>query len=192
MKLISILVPLILLISTAASQNQPAGPGENLAKMMKRGETYATPGAPHHFLKLLSGKWKTASVVMDIETQFGSSANKMILGDRFLEMNYEGEFLGLDLKGKITLGYDNYKHKFTVVYIDNLNTSIRTAEGMLNTAGTVLSLWGTMDEWLTDEHDKPVMYRYKILDQNTFLFEVHDLSLALGNTRVIEVTYTKQ
>ena len=191
MKLMTFFISLILLIPIAASQDLSKGPGESLAKMMKKAEFYATPSDPHRFLEQFRGLWTTSSVVMDTEPQLGSTTNSMILGDRFLEMNYQGAFLGVELEGKVTLGYDNYKHKFTAVYIDNLNTSIRTAEGMLNQSGTVLSLWGTMDEWLTDEHDKPILYQYKILDHNTIIFEVHDLSLTPRNTKVIDVKYTK-
>ena len=192
MKIVTLFLSFFLLHASAGVHAVPEGPGESLAKIMKKGEIYATPRDQHRFLEQMQGKWKTSSVVMETEPQFGFSDNTMILGGRFLEMNYGGAFLGLKLEGKVTLGYDNYKNKFTVVYIDNLNTSIRTAEGLLDHTGAVLTLWGTMDEWLTDEHDKPVMYKYELLDQQSFQFEVHDLSLAPRSTKVISVRYIKQ
>ena len=167
------------------------GPGEAIAQMMKKGEKFASPCQHHSVIGSLAGTWTTSSVVMGLEPQVGTSNNKMILGGRFLEMQYEGSFLGVELEGIVTLGFDNYKKKYTVVFIDNLNTSIRTAEGMLDKSGVVINLWGTMDEWLTDEHDKPVMYRYTIIDANNFSFEVHDLSLPLGYTKVIDVHYKR-
>ncbi len=175
----------------ASSQQAPDGPGENLAKMIKKGEMYAAPGTPHLFFEHFVGNWASSSVVMETEPQLGSSTNTMILGGRFLEMKYQGAFLGIALEGRVTIGYDNYKHKYTGVFIDNLNTSIRTAEGTHDNSGNTLTLWGTMDEWLTDVHDKPVMYRYTVVNAGTIVFEVHDLSLDSGETKVIEVTYKK-
>ncbi|MDP6541753.1 MAG: DUF1579 family protein [Phycisphaerales bacterium] len=178
-------------ISFASNQEVQEGPGEALAKMIKKGEALATPGSSHAFLEQLAGKWETTSIVMGSEPQFGSAKAEMILGGRFLEMSYQGNFVGLALKGKLTLGFDNYKNKYTAIFLDNLSTSIRTAEGMLDQTGKVLSLWGTMDEWMTDEHDKPVMYRYTFLNDLQIDFEVHDLSIVNGDTLVIKVVYTK-
>ena len=44
---------------------------------------------------------------------------------------------------------------------------------------------------MTDEHDKPVMYQYKFIDQDTFFFGIHDLSIIDKNSLVIAVTYTR-
>ncbi len=178
-------------ISFASNQEVQEGPGEALAKMIEKGEALATPGSSHAFLEQLTGKWKTTSTVMGSEPQFGTAKAEMILGGRFLEMSYEGDFMGIKLKGKTILGYDNYKHKFTGVFLDNLNTSIRTAEGTLDQSGKILSLWGTIDEWMTDEHDKPVSYRYRIMKDGTIALEVHDLTIVDGETQVVEITFRK-
>ena len=165
-------------------------PGETIARMMKLGEELATPNTNHAYLARMAGDWTTSSTVMGMEPSSGSATYDMILGDRYLDGLHDGHFMGVPFEGRVTIGYDNYKHKFVASYIDNLGTSIRNAEGMLDQSKTTLSLWGTMDEWMTDEHDKPVMYRYRIINENTFSFEVHDL--AMGNhSKVIEVLYTR-
>jgi len=56
----------------------------------------------------------------------------------------------------------------------------------------VLSLWGTMDEWMTDEHDKPVLYRFSFVDEDHVVLEVHDLGIAGGDSLVIEVKYDRK
>lgn len=98
--------------------------------------------------------------------------------------------MGIDLEGIFILGYDNYKHKYTAVFIDNLNTSTRIAEGTMDQTNTVLSLWGTMDEWLTDEHDIAVLYRFRI-KPSLIILEIHDLTIIPGNTNVVEITFVK-
>jgi hypothetical protein len=166
-------------------------PAETLARMQQLGAEFATPNQNHAFLRQFSGKWKTSSSVMGMEPSDGSASYSMILDDRYLDGMHSGTFAGVPFQGRLTIGYDNYKHKFVASFIDDLGTSIRFAEGTLNQNRDTLSLWGAMDEWMTDEHDKPVMYRYKVLDSNHFEFEVHDLSLGSASL-VITVHYTKQ
>ena len=162
-----------------------------MAKMLKLGEQLATPNENHLFLKKLTGDWVTTSSIMEMDEELGVAKNEMIFGDRFLESSYGGAFAGVKYTGRMTIGYDNYKKKFVAVFIDTLGTSMRTAEGMLDHSKTTLYLWGTMDEWMTDEHDKPVMYRYDIIDHDHFDLEIHDLGMAPRDTKVITVNYTR-
>jgi len=166
-------------------------PGETMARMQKLGEELATPNEHHTFLGKFAGSWSTKTSMMDLPVEMGSATHEMILGDRFLEGSYEGTLVGIAFEGRMLLGYDNYKHKYAVTYVDNLGTSMQMGEGLLNQAGNILSLWGTMDEWMTDEHDKPVMYRYQLIDNDHFVFEVHDLAIVDGDTLVIEVQYER-
>ena len=192
---IKIYFPIILigsvLLATMASASIQEGPGEAMARMIKKSELYATPNRNHEFLHAFTGIWSTQSRIMSTEAQHGTATANMIFSGRFLEMSYAGTLMGIPLKGRTTLGYDNFKQQFTAVFIDNLGTSIRTAEGSLDHSGKVLSLWGTMDEWMTGEHDKPVMYRYRIVDQDTIVFEVHDLAIIDTEAKVIEIQYAR-
>jgi hypothetical protein len=175
----------------AFTSNQNESPGESMAKMLKLGEELATPNENHLFLKKLTGDWVTTTSIMDMPEEFGTSTNVMIFGDRYLDSSYGGTFMGVKYTGRMTVGFDNYKNKFVAVFIDTLGTSMRTAEGMLDRTKTSLSLWGTMDEWMTDEHDKPVMYRYNIIDHDHFDLEIHDLGIVPGKTRVITMQFIR-
>jgi len=173
------------------SNQQSEVPGETMARMMKLGEELAKPNVNHAYLAMMAGDWSTSSSVMGMKPTSGSASYGMILGGRFLDGMHDGNFMGIPFEGRLTIGYDNYKHKFVASYLDNLGTSIRNAEGMLDQTGTILSLWGPMDEWMTDEHDKPVLYRYRFIDNNHFVFEVHDLGMG-DDSKVILVTYTRK
>ena len=70
-------------------------------------------------------------------------------------------------------------------------TKGRMLEGMLDSSGETLSLWSTMDEWITWEHDKPVMYRFKWIDKDHFVLEIHDHGLVHTDANVIQVNYEK-
>ena len=174
---------------TLAQQPQEV-PGETLARMQKLGEELATPTSSHLFLHQLAGEWVTTTSVMGMAPSTGTASYKMIFGGRYLDGSHDGTYFGIPFNARTTIGYDNYKQKFVYSSIDDLSTTILGAEGILNPSIKVLSLWGTMDEWMTDEHDKPVMYRYIIIDENNYVFEVHDLSMG-DKSKVIEVMYTR-
>ena len=166
-------------------------PGQTLARMDQLGKELATPNSNHEILEKLAGEWNTESRVMGMDPTSGKASHEMIYDNRFLNGTHTGIFFGIPFEGRVTIGYDNYKHKYVISFIDNLGTSLRTGEGVLDESGKVLSFWGTMDEWMTDEHDKPVMYQFKFIDKNTFFFNIHDLSILDKNSLVIAVTYTR-
>lgn len=159
--------------------------------MRKLGEELSKTNKNHDFLANLCGSWTTSTVTMGLPPDSGKATFKMIYGGRFLEGDHTGILMGFPFESKLLMGYDNYKHKFSATFIDNLGTSMRNSEGVLDKKRTTLILWGTMDEWVSDEHDKPVMYVYKIIDNNHFVFAIHDLSIIGGDTNVITVNYTR-
>jgi len=183
------LLTTLLLCAFVAIQNET--PGETMARMHELGEQLATPNENHAFLSRLSGTWNTKSTIMNLPEEQGTASHEMTLGGRFLEGSYGGPFMGVQYKGRMTLGYDNYKKKFVAMFINTLGTSMQTAEGMLDRPKTTLSLWGTMDEWMTDEHDKPVLYQYRVIDDDHFNLEIHDLGIAPRETLVITVKFER-
>ncbi len=166
-------------------------PGESLAKMEQLGEFLATPSEQHSFFQHFVGDWTTSTSVYGMEPSSGVASNNLILGDRYLEGTYSGALMGTPYEGKMTLGFDKYKRKYVVTFIDTLGTSIKYAEGMLDKSKRTLSLWGPMDEWMTGEHDKVVLYRFVIQDENHFSLSIHDLALHPSDTKVVEITYTR-
>ena len=183
------LIAIASLCAFTALQNE--SPGESMAKMLKLGNELATPNENHLFLEKLTGQWETTSSIMGMPPEKGSAQHEMIFGNRFLEGTLTGTFMGVKYTSRGIVGYDNYKKKFIGVTFDTLGTSMRTSEGILDQSKTTLSLWGTMDEWMTDEHDKPVMYRYNIIDDDHFDLEIHDLGIVPGDTRVITIQFVR-
>ena len=183
-------VTIVTILSLAVSPPENEVPGETLARMQQLGEELATPNKHHKFLEQMAGEWLTESSFMELEPTTGTASYSMILGDRYLDGFHQGDFMGAFHKGRLTVTFDNYKNKYVATFINNLTTTLLYAEGLVDQSGKVLSLWGTMDEWLTDEHDKPVLYRFTIVDEDNYIFEVHDVSLG-DNSKVIEVLYTR-
>lgn len=186
----------------AATQDQTAEQDQaaEQAEMMKKWQEVATPGEPHQALKPLEGKW-TAVTKMWMAGPDGPATEsegkiefKWILGGRYLQETYEGEMLGQPHHGTGLLGYDNFKKKYTSCWVDSASTTMLTSEGLLDRTGKVLTFHGTMDEWLSGEHDRPVKYVYRMISDDKHVFEIHDLGIVDGekeNTKIIEIICTR-
>ena len=73
-----------------------------------------------------------------------------------------------------------------------MDTAMSRAEGDLDPGGKVLLLYGTIDEYLTGEHDKMVKTVFRFLSPDKMIMEIHDLPIGEQNTKVVEVTYTRR
>jgi hypothetical protein len=165
-------------------------------QIMKLWAEMAAPGTRHQRLAQLEGKWKTVSKMWMAGpdappiVSTGECQRTMILGGRFLQDRHVGTMLGQPYEGLGITGYDNFKKKYVAVWMDTTGTAIYSMQGNWDPSGTVLSLYGDMDEYFTGEHDKPVKYVTRIVNQDQFVFEVHDLTLG-EHSRVAEVTFTR-
>src|SRR5690349_18872236 len=91
---------------SAADQKKPSKE-EMMAMMMKLG----TPGAEHAALKQFEGTWDAdVTIQMDASEQpmnsKGKMINKIILGGRYLQGDFKGEFMGMPFEGMSMTGYD--------------------------------------------------------------------------------------
>lgn len=103
-------------------------------EMMKLWQEYATPGKPQESFNFFKGSWL-------IETKFwmapetppststGTAECEVIMGGRYLLMEFEGIVNGMKFEGMSITGYDNAKKKFQSIWIDNFGTGIYPTEG---------------------------------------------------------------
>ena len=103
-----------------------------------------------------------------------------------------GNMMGQTWDAVSIIGFDNYKKKFNSVWIDSNGTAMAHAEGLVDQTGKVLVFFGTMDEYMTGEHDKMAKYVYRIHDQDHYEVEIHDLGIVPGDTKVISITNTRK
>jgi hypothetical protein len=117
---------------------------------MQQALKLATPNENHSRLETdFGGNW-SYSFTSDFEGMkmegTGTSANKLILGGRFLMMESEGTIFGQNVKSITIMGYDNAQEKYTMIGIDELGTYYITAAGLYDEATKTYTLDGTYEE----------------------------------------------
>ncbi len=149
------------------------------------------PGEQHELLKTLEGEWVASMNVGGMESE-GAATCRSVLGGRFIMSEFKGDMMGQPWENISYLGYDRFKNKYIGCQMSTMGTNLLVMEGLLDMTGNVITLFGPMDEPMTGEHDKTVKYVYRFIDENTHVFEVHDLAIIPGETKVVEVKYTRK
>jgi hypothetical protein len=184
-------VLLALCLGGTPAQDAPA----DMAKMMQSAKRFTEPGERHKALERFVGKWDTEMrVFMGAQAtpaEKGTASFAWRMEGRWLESEWQGSMMGMPISGALWLGYDNFKQSYVCTGISSADTAMNRVEGDMTQDGTSLVLYGTIDEYLTGEHDKLTKQAWRFLSPDKLLLEVHDFGIGEQNSKVIEVSYTR-
>ncbi len=108
-------------------------------------EDHGEPGEHHDHLSAGIGSWDVVmkiwhspnSPVMEL---FGTSESRWILGGRFVETRFHGQFMGQSIDGLGIDGYDNQKQKYVGTWRDTLGTHTMVFEGACEGEGSTRTM----------------------------------------------------
>lgn len=134
--------------SAAPEKKKAAAPPDEKAAMEAMNKA-AMPGEAHKKLDALAGKFTVKSKMwMDPskppEESDGSTERKWIMGNRYLQENYQGKFMGQPFEGMGIQGYDNVTKKYFGSWIDSGGTGMTLAHGSMN--GNTIKYKGMMSD----------------------------------------------
>ena len=166
-----------------------------MAEVMKLAAKFTAPGEQHALLGRLIGEWDaTIQITMGpnpAPPTKGKATFAWKVDGRWVEGSFSGSMMGMPMTTYSWLGYDNFKQSYVWTAIGSLDTTMTHAEGDLTPDGESLLMYGTLDEYLTGEHDKMVKYAWRFISEDEIVVEVHDLPIGEENTKVIELRYTR-
>lgn len=117
------------------------------AEMWAAQQKLAIPGAMHKdVLAKLVGSWKAAGKIFSSMGEIpieGKSENTSILGGRFVQVRYEGPFMGGTFEGAAFVGYDNLSKTFQQSWIMTMATNIDNMTGTWDAKTKTLTWRGT-------------------------------------------------
>jgi len=166
-----------------------------MQEMMKKAEAACTPGPAHKALEPLVGDWN-AEVKMWMAPDApptitkGTAKCTWTLKERFVQQEFNGEFMGKPFHGLSFTGYDNVRQKYRSVWIDDMSTTMVTSEGDADADGKVITLGGNYACAMTGEKNKATTQIYRVLSPDKHVFEMYDP--AQGNSKTMEITYTRK
>jgi len=168
--------------------------GKPLADGMKRWKEACTPGPAHKDLARFIGTWDTETEILGMGEPMkskGTAEWKWLYEGRWIQQNLSGEVMGQPFQGQMTMGYDNFKQKYTTAAVDTMQTTLITSEGNFDQSRQVLIMYGKIDEPMTGEIGKTFKSVWRFDGPDKITREVHDLAIGETNTKVFEVVYTR-
>ncbi len=167
----------------------------DMQAMMEVYAKLATPGAPHKALASLEGSWNAKiKTWMEPNTppmeSEGTSEQKMILGGRFLQQEFTGQMMGNPFTGIGITGYDNHTKKYVSTWMDSMGTAVLLFEGTGSADGKTV----TQEARYDDPIKGPIKWRSvtRIVDDNTFSFEMYEADKRGKEEKMMEITYTRK
>ena len=175
-------------------QEKPA-PQVDMATMMARARQFTTPGEHHKELARFLGTWDTEMRITmpgaGMPPEKGTAKVTWLMDGYWLQSHGEGTLMGRPVQSFMILGYDNFKHSYRMMTVGTADTAMLVSEGDMDPGGKALLTYGTLDEYLTGEHDKMVKYVWRFLSEDEMVLEIHDLPIGENNTKVVEMRYRR-
>jgi Protein of unknown function (DUF1579) len=200
MKMIKVFVLSLLVLFFLSSLTTAINAEKEMSKedmeMMKKWQTYATPGANHKYLEMFAGKWtaKTKSWMKPGAPPDVSDSDieaKMIMGGRFLKAHVKGKMMGIPFEGISLTGYDNFQKKFNTIWFDSMGTGIFPASGTLDKDGKVKTDMALWDDFMTGSKSKVKMLT-TIIDKDNYTFEMFMIGPDGKEMKSMEMVYTRK
>ena len=188
----TLLIPAVSALQEPAPKQAPA----DMAGMMAKAKRFIEPGQNHKLLERFLGKWNTETRFFmggrSTPAEKGTAEYTWLMKGRWLKLEASGTMMGRPSQVFTVFGYDNFRHSYVVAAVSNMDTAMMHLEGRTDQGGKTLLMYGPLDEYLTGEVAKMVKYIWRFPSEDKILLEIHDLAIGEQNTKVIEITYTKQ
>jgi hypothetical protein len=168
-----------------------------MAAAMAKAKKWTEPGRQHHQMAYFIGHW-------DVETQMimpgmkrpptkGTAEYKWLIPGRWISVDLKGTMLGAPMQSFGIHGFDNFKKKWVTTWVSSMDTAMNRSEGVIiDPTGKVRAEYGTLDEYLNGEHDKPFRTVTRRLTDDKFENEVWDLGIGEAGAIVIKQTFTRK
>lgn len=115
---------------------------------------------------------------------------KMLLDGRFLYQEFNGTMMGQPFAGIGIDAYDNISKKYVTAWMDTMGTGIFTMQGTASADGKTITLKGSHPEPGGGQmHHRAV---WKIIDQNSQIFEMYGNHGHGKEMKFMEITYTRK
>ena len=125
-------------------------------KAMEMAAAAGEPGDAHKVLDKMAGTW-------DVEARAyfapgappavsrGTQVNRWTLGGRWLNGEYEGDFMGRPFAGLARYGHDNTRGQYVSTWTDTYTTGLMTETGTYDAATKTLTMTGEVTDPLTNQ-----------------------------------------
>jgi hypothetical protein len=168
------------------------------ADQQKAMEAYQKAGAVtanHQALKYFVGRWDVESTMWTAPgapptVSKNTDSGTLIMGGRFVRMDYRGRMMNQPFEGMQISGYDNIENRYKTFWIDNSATSFYLLSGTYDEASTTYTFTGRWPAPLGGM--TPVRMIVKIMGPDEFTSETFITTLDGKEFKSMSDRYTRR
>jgi len=171
-------------------QDKPAG--QPSAADMEAFQKSMTPGEQHKQMARMVGDWTFTQKMWMAPGQppaesGGTMHAEALMGGRYVEHHWSGNFMGMPFEGRGTEAYDNVTKQYLSTWIDNMGTGIMTQTGACEAGGSKCTYKGSASDPVSGG---PVPMRSVItwVDNDTFTNEMYGNDPSGKEMKMMEIT----
>jgi hypothetical protein len=170
------LVLALLVVCTSVMAQEPKQDAPDQKAMMDAMMKAMMPGDAHKLLEHMVGTFdvKVTAWMMPGQPPMdsnGTAVNTWILGGRFVQQKFSGQFMGQPFEGVGYTGYDNVKKTYWSSWMDNMGTGVMNSIGGTTDGGKTWKFMTTMADPMTGK-EGPVEERLTVADHDHHSFEM--------------------
>ena len=164
--------------------------------MMEAWMKIATPNEHHQHLAKLAGKWGAQGKMWmqpgaDPTAMEGTAQNEMILGGRFLQSHYKGDFMGQSFVGIGIDGFDNSTGKHVGTWLDSAGTMMLNFIGDCREGGRVQTMVSEFKDVMTGGMAK-MKGTVTVMNDDKYKYEAWMTGPDGEFFKTMEIVYTRQ
>ena len=180
----------------SAQTNDRTSP-EEMRRMQERTKAATATTDHHEELSYFLGDW-------DLEIAFvmpGAPAQKSratarcewVIQGRWIGEKVQGTLFGAPYQQFALRGYDSYAKNDVVATVQSMDNALLVARGVVvDPQRKISAVYGTLDEYTTDELGKPFKAVTRRVDADHYTVEVWDLGIGADGARVLEYRYARK
>lgn len=155
-----------------------------------------TPGDAHKLLNAMVGSWETKVTMWmspgaEPTVTSATAETKWILGNRYLEERFRGEFMGMPFLGIGYTGYDNVKKEYWGTWIDNMSTGVMKMTGTTADQGKTWKFTGTNADPMTGK-DMVAEEHVTVADADHHTSEMYGPAPDGKTFKMMEIAYSRK
>ena len=156
----------------------------------------ATPGDMHKKLSAMVGTFDVKVTMWNAPGQepavsTGTSENSWVLGGRYVEQKFNGNFMGMPFDGIGYTGYDNIKKQYVGTWMDNFSTQVMMSSGNSSADGKTYEFTSSMSDPMSGK-SMPVQEKVTVLDGDHHTMEMWGPAPDGKMYKMMEITYTRK
>jgi hypothetical protein len=188
---------LVAAASVVSAQTSERTSPEEMRRMQERMKAATATNEHHEELAYFLGDWDVEVTLMvpgaPPQKSRATARCDWVIEGRWIGEKVQGTLVGAPYQQFALRGYDGYAKNDVVATVQSMDNALLVARGVVvDPQRKISAVYGTLDEYTTDELGKPFKAVTRRVDADHYTVEVWDLGIGADGAKVFEYRYARK